>query len=46
VLAEAVAAFHAVLARYTLADLVRNRDELATILFLPLPGSIEARRRA
>ena len=46
VLGEAVAAFYAVLARYTLADIVRNRDELATILFLPLPGSIEARRRA
>ena len=45
-LGQAVAAFYAVLARYTLADIVRNRDELATILFLPLPGSIEARRRA
>lgn len=35
VLADAVAAFYAVLGRYTLADLVRNRDQLATILFLP-----------
>jgi Rrf2 family transcriptional regulator, nitric oxide-sensitive transcriptional repressor len=35
VLGEAVAAFYAVLARYNLEDLVRNREELATILFLP-----------
>ena len=34
VLADAVAAFHAVLDRYTLADLVRNREELASILFV------------
>lgn len=33
VFAEAVAAFHAVLDRYTLADLVENRQVLATILF-------------
>ncbi|HEX7891650.1 MAG TPA: Rrf2 family transcriptional regulator [Ramlibacter sp.] len=33
VLAEAVAAFHAVLDRYTLSDLVRNRQELARVLF-------------
>ncbi|MDH6590573.1 Rrf2 family nitric oxide-sensitive transcriptional repressor [Variovorax sp. TBS-050B] len=33
VLAEAAAAFHAVLQRYTLADLVRNREALSTVLF-------------
>jgi Rrf2 family transcriptional regulator, nitric oxide-sensitive transcriptional repressor len=33
VLAEAVAAFHQVLDGYTLADLVRNRQELARVLF-------------
>lgn len=36
VLGEAVAAFYAVLARYTLADVVRNREQLATILFVPM----------
>lgn len=46
VLGDAVAAFYAVLARYTLADIARNRDELATILFLPIPPAIQARRRA
>jgi len=35
VLAEAVAAFYASLDRYTLADLVTNRSELATVLFTP-----------
>jgi Rrf2 family transcriptional regulator, nitric oxide-sensitive transcriptional repressor len=35
VLGEAMAAFYAVLARYTLADLVLNREQLATILFAP-----------
>jgi Rrf2 family nitric oxide-sensitive transcriptional repressor len=34
VLGEAVAAFYAVLDRYTLADLVNNRQQLASILFL------------
>lgn len=34
VLGEAVNAFYAVLDRYTLADLVRNRQQLATILFV------------
>ncbi len=33
VLDEAIAAFHAVLHRYTLAQLVHNRDALSTILF-------------
>lgn len=40
VLAEAVAAFYAVLDRYTLADLVHNREALAGVLHLqraPLP---------
>ena len=45
VLAEAVAAFHAVLDRYTLADLVRNRQELASILFIDQRPP-EARKRA
>jgi Rrf2 family nitric oxide-sensitive transcriptional repressor len=35
VLAEALVAFYAVLDRYTLADLVRNRDHLAKVLFIP-----------
>lgn len=35
VLAEAMAAFHAVLDRYTLADLVQNASQLASILFIP-----------
>jgi Rrf2 family transcriptional regulator, nitric oxide-sensitive transcriptional repressor len=34
VLAEALAAFHAVLDRYTLLDLASNRTELARILFI------------
>lgn len=34
VLAQAVAAFHAVLDNYTLADLVRNGAELAPLLFV------------
>ena len=33
VLAEAVAAFYAVLDRYTVADFAGNRRELATVLF-------------
>ena len=35
VLEEAVAAFHHVLDSATLADLVANREELATVLFVP-----------
>jgi Rrf2 family nitric oxide-sensitive transcriptional repressor len=34
VLAEALAAFYGVLDRYTLADLVRNRETLAKVLFI------------
>ena len=34
VLGEAVEAFHAVLDRYTLADLVQNRQSLAKVLFI------------
>jgi Rrf2 family nitric oxide-sensitive transcriptional repressor len=37
VLADAVAAFYAVLDRATLADLVHNSDSLATVLFRPQP---------
>ena len=45
VLAEAMAAFHAVLDRYTLADLVRNREVLVDVLHLhrPTPGVARAR---
>lgn len=35
VLSEALAAFHSVLDRYTLADLVENRQALGRILFTP-----------
>lgn len=35
VLAEAVDAFYAVLDRYTLVDLVANRQQLARVLFFP-----------
>jgi Rrf2 family transcriptional regulator, nitric oxide-sensitive transcriptional repressor len=38
VLAEALDAFHAVLDRYTLADVVANRDELAKVLFFDWPA--------
>jgi Rrf2 family nitric oxide-sensitive transcriptional repressor len=45
VLAEAVQAFYAVLDRYTLADLVNNREQLASVLFLDaMPLSARARR--
>ena len=37
VLRDAVDAFHAVLDAYSLADLVANREELATVLFVPRP---------
>lgn len=39
VLREAVDAFYAVLDRYTLADLVHNREMLAQLLHLPLPSA-------
>jgi Rrf2 family transcriptional regulator, nitric oxide-sensitive transcriptional repressor len=39
VLGRAVKAFYAVLDKYTLADLVHNRTELATILFMERPAS-------
>jgi Rrf2 family transcriptional regulator, nitric oxide-sensitive transcriptional repressor len=39
VLAEAVAAFHAVLDRYTLADIAGNRRTLAAVLHLQRPTS-------
>lgn len=47
VLGEAVTAFYAVLDRYTLADLVSNRGELAKILFMPQAATArKAARRA
>lgn len=46
VLIYLVAAFRAVLDRYTLADLVRNREELATVLFMPRPQPPAAGRDA
>ena len=46
VLGEAVTAFYAVLDRYTLADLVTNRQQLATILFVDRPARPAARRSA
>lgn len=45
VLGEAVTAFYAVLDRYTLADLVKNRDELATVLFMPRAATRAATAR-
>jgi Rrf2 family nitric oxide-sensitive transcriptional repressor len=44
VLAEAMAAFEALLARYTLADMARDGDQLATILFLPIPADPQRKR--
>lgn len=48
VLAEALAAFYTVLDRYTLADLVGNRQALAKVLFLDRadrPGPTDQARR-
>lgn len=44
VLAEAVEAFYTVLDRYTLADLVRNRQALAKVLFMDQPVTAPAAR--
>lgn len=44
VLEEAVAAFHRVLDGCTLADLVANGEELATLLFLPPRPALAAQR--
>ena len=45
VLAQAVAAFDAVLDRYTLADLVENREELVQVMFMPrVAGAAKAAR--
>ncbi len=44
VLAEAGQAFYEVLDRYTLADLVENRQSLAKVLFTDLPPRAPARR--
>lgn len=49
VLAQAIEAFHAVLARYTLADLVKNRGVIAKILFhdqLPVERAVRKRLAA
>jgi Rrf2 family transcriptional regulator, nitric oxide-sensitive transcriptional repressor len=43
VLGEALDAFYAVLDRYSLADLVENRQVLARILFMPQQGTQAAR---
>jgi Rrf2 family nitric oxide-sensitive transcriptional repressor len=45
VLGEAVKAFYAVLDRYTLADLVRNRQSLAKVLFTQQVMAAPASRR-
>ena len=42
VLAEAAAAFHAVLDRYTLADITGNRHELSRLLHLPVAVPVPA----
>lgn len=44
VLKEAADAFHAVLARYTLEDLVNNRDSLNRMLFVRKPGAADRAR--
>jgi Rrf2 family nitric oxide-sensitive transcriptional repressor len=46
VLAEAVKAFHGVLDRYTIEDLVKNRQQLAKILFFEAPSPPARRSRA
>ena len=46
VLGEAVTAFYAVLDRYTLADLVNNRQQLARMLFIDRPAPAKAGRHA
>jgi Rrf2 family nitric oxide-sensitive transcriptional repressor len=45
VLGEAVRAFYAVLDKYSLADLVHNRDALAQVLFAPRRVAPPASRR-
>ncbi|MFD0669426.1 RrF2 family transcriptional regulator [Ramlibacter sp. MAHUQ-53] len=46
VLREALEAFYAVLDRYTLADLARNRHQIARILFIePVAAPADAARR-
>ena len=46
VLGEAVAAFHAVLHRYTLADLVHNREALSTVFLASRIGTSQPEWRA
>ena len=45
VLAEAIDAFHAVLARYTLADLVKNRAMIQKVLFRDVEAAIKSPRK-
>jgi Rrf2 family nitric oxide-sensitive transcriptional repressor len=44
ILGEAVTAFHGVLQRYTLADLVRNREALATVFLAGRIGAAHTER--
>ena len=46
ILGEAIAAFYEVLDRYTLADLVNNRNQLAKVLFLDRDAAGRKARRA
>ena len=46
VLGEAMDAFYAVLDRYTLADLVHNRQSLAKVLFIERPDHLPPARKA
>ena len=46
VLMEAVKAFNAALDRYTLADVLGNREALGKILFIQMPTSKAGRSRA
>ena len=43
-LAESVQAFYAVLGKYTLADVVKNREALVKVLF-PVPVAAPAARK-
>ncbi len=46
VFAEAARAFYAVLDRYTLEDLVANRQQIAAVLFMPNTGRARPGRKA
>jgi Rrf2 family nitric oxide-sensitive transcriptional repressor len=45
VLGEAMKSFYTVLDRYTLADLVNNRQQLAQVLFQPKPDALLGKAR-